>query len=359
MPGNTTGDYFRLTTFGESHGKAIGGIVDGCPPGISLDEYHIQAELDRRRPGAGPGASKRLEEDKVVLLSGVFEGLTTGAPISFLIANRDAESADYDHLKDVFRPSHADLSWFLKYGIRDHRGGGRASGRETACRVAGGAVAKQVIGRAGMKVKAYTTQIGNISLEQDLNPDALIDIESSPVRCPDPEVSGRMIRLIEETSASGDALGGTVSCVVLNPPAGLGEPVFDKLQADFAKAMMSIGTARFFEYGAGLASVSLKGSEYIDPYVSEKGTIHTAFNRSGGIQGGISTGETIYFKVGFSPVAAAAGTYQTVGAGGKAMSYTTHGRNDVCIIPRVVPVVEAMAALVLADHYLRMKAISE
>ncbi len=355
MSGNTFGKIFNLTTFGESHGKAIGGVIAGCPANMELDISWIQEELDRRRPGQSSVTTPRNEMDEVQLLSGVFEGKTTGAPIAFIIFNRDHQPGDYDHLKDLFRPSHADFTAFKKYGIRDHRGGGRFSGRETAARVAGGSIAKMVLQKPGISVLAYTSQIGNIEIPGPVDGLVTDDIERSPVRCPNAVISGQMVDLIDHLRKEGDTTGGVVTCIIDNMPAGLGEPVFDKLQADLAKAMLSIGAVKGFEYGSGFAGAFMKGSEHNDIFIQEAGKVRTRTNYSGGIQGGISNGEKIIFKVAFKPVSTLGLSQQTIDKEGRERSFEGKGRHDVCIVPRAVPVVEAMASLVLADHYLRNK----
>ena len=358
MPGNSFGQLFRLTTFGESHGPAIGGVIDGCPSGLYIDTRSIQVELDRRKPSQYEGSSPRLENDKIEILSGLYENITTGAPIAFIIRNEDERSADYDHVKDIYRASHGDLSWTLKYGTTDYRGGGRLSGRETACRVAGGAIAKKLLENIGTQVVAYSSQIGNIAILENIVHADRQEIEKSSVRCPFLEYSKLMIAEIAEAKHTGDTLGGAVTCLIEGCPPGLGEPVFDKLQADLAKAVMSIGTVKAVEFGLGTSVRSMRGSEYIDPYVVKDGKIVTIHNHSAGIQGGISTGESINFKVSFSPVPSIAHQQQqTIDKNGNVVVYETKGRHDICIIPRIVPVVEAMAAMVVADHYLRMRAI--
>jgi chorismate synthase len=353
MAGNTFGEVFRLTTFGESHGAALGGIVDGCPAGMTLDMAFIEREMARRRAGVSPLSSARAEADEVEFLSGLFEGKTTGAPISFLVRNVDQRPADYDHLKDVYRPSHADFTYDVKYGIRDHRGGGRASARETVARVAGGAIAKQLIGGAGMTICAYVSRIGEISLDRDYLLPEDAKPWDSPVRCPDAGVSLNMTQYLEQVRAEGDTVGGIVTCVIRKVPAGLGEPVFDKLQADLAKAMLSIGAAKGFGYGSGFASARMKGSAHNDVFIRQAGGISTKSNFSGGIQGGISNGRDIYFNVAFKPVSSIAARQETVDRHGRETTVEIGGRHDPCIAPRATAVVEAMAALVMADHLLR------
>lgn len=340
MPGNTLGQVFRLTSFGESHGAAIGGIVDGCPAGLGLDISTVQSELDRRRPGSTPLGTARNEADRVEWLSGVFEGKTLGTPIGFLIRNGDAKSSDYEALKDVYRPGHADRTWEQKYGLRDHRGGGRSSARTTAACVVGGAIARQLLAREGVKVSGYVSRVGDVAMNGV--PADLAKVWQSDVRCPDPEAAARMTKLIELVRSEGDSVGGLVSCVVQGLPPGLGEPVFDKLDADLAKAMLSINAVKGFQFGSGFASAALRGSEH---------------NRlpQGGVLGGISNGEDILFDVAFKPPATIAQAQQTVDRSGKTVTLEAKGRHDPCVVPRAVPIVEAMACLVLADHLLRQR----
>ena len=354
MAGNTFGTLFRLTTFGESHGTAIGGVLDGCPPNIRIDSEAIQKELDRRRPGQSSISSPRKESDKIEILSGIFDGVSTGAPIAFVIRNTNAQSADYDHLKDVYRPSHADYTYQQKYGVRDYRGGGRSSARETATRVAAGAIAKAVLPQL-VTVKSFVSQVGDIKLTQDLERLNLELIESNLVRCPDPVAAEKMLALIEEMRDAGDTLGGVITCVVRGVPAGWGEPVFDKLHADLGKAMLSINAVKGFEIGSGFAGVAMKGSEQNDSFSSGFGT---TTNNSGGIQGGISNGQDIVFRVAFKPVATIKKEQQTVDSSGNEITLAAKGRHDPCVLPRAVPIVDAMTNLVLADHYLRQNAIS-
>ena len=357
MAGNTFGTLFRLTSFGESHGAAIGGIVDGCPPGLELDMDFIQSELDRRKPGQSKIVSQRKESDKPEILSGVFEGRTTGAPIAFLIRNEDQKPKDYDHIKDVFRPSHADYTYQAKYGIRDHRGGGRSSARETAARVVAGAIAKLLLRKYGISITAYVSQVGKVTLSKPYQKLDLSKIETNAVRCPDGEKAGKMIGVIEAARKEGDTVGGAVSCVIKGVPAGLGEPVFDKLHADLGKAMLSINAVKGFEYGSGFEGTKMKGSEHNDRFINNGKRIATRTNRSGGIQGGISNGEDIYFKVAFKPVATIMQKQMTVNAAGDEVEMQGRGRHDPCVVPRAVPIVEAMAALVLIDHLLRSKTL--
>jgi len=359
MAGNTFGTVFRLTTFGESHGSAIGGIVDGCPAGVKVDPGFVQACLNKRRPGQSKTSSPRQETDIIEILSGVFEGKTTGAPVAFIIRNKDQKPGDYNHLKDSFRPSHADFSWTAKYGFRDHRGGGRSSARETAARVAGGAFAQLLLNKVGVKIQAWVSAVGTVNLDKPISILDLSQIESNPARCPDPETAGKMLKYIEQLKSEGDTTGGVITCLLTKVPAGLGEPVFDKLQADLAKAMLSINAVKGFEYGSGFSGSAMKGSvhnDIIEDLVLDKpgkSRLKTRTNYSGGIQGGITTGEDIYFRVAFKPVATLMTDQQTIDKTGKPVTLEGKGRHDVCVVPRAVPIVEAMAALVFADHYLR------
>lgn len=354
---NTFGNIFRLTSFGESHGTAIGGVIDGCPAGIEVDLDFIQHELDRRRPGQSAITTQRNESDKVEILSGVFEGKTTGTPIGFFIKNADHRSNDYNNIKEVFRPSHADYTYNLKYGIRDYRGGGRSSARETIARCVAGAFAKLVLKRIGIDITAYTSQVGEIKLERPYGELDFGKIELSPVRCPDLEIAERMIALIKEVKAAGDTVGGVVSCVCKGVPAGLGEPVFGKLHAVLGAAMLGINAVKGFEYGLGFEGVGKRGSEVNDvPYVGEDGKISFRTNYSGGIQGGISDGADIYFRVAFKPVATILTDQKTVDQTGHETVFRAKGRHDPCVLPRAVPIVEAMAAMTILDYYLVAKA---
>ena len=356
MAGNSFGEIFRITTFGESHGPAIGVVIDGCPAGLVLDLDFMQLEMDRRKPGQSAITSQRKESDSFQILSGVFENVTTGTPLAIIIPNEDAKPQDYDQLKTGFRPSHADYTYQEKYGIRDHRGGGRSSARETACRVVAGAVAKILLKQSNISIQAYVSGIGSLSMDKDYSQLDLSQTETNIVRCPDPAMAERMIAMIQEVRASGDTLGGTVACVIKNCPVGLGEPVFDKLHADFGKAMLSINAVKGFEYGSGFAGTRLKGSEHNDAFVHDTdGRVVTSSNHSGGIQGGISNGMDIYFNVAFKPVATIMQDQQTVDKGGNDIVLKGKGRHDPCVVPRAVPIVEAMAALVLADHLLRSR----
>jgi len=350
MAGNIFGQLFRLSTFGESHGEAIGGVIDGCPPGISIDFNAIQNELNRRRPGQSAIVTQRKEPDEVQFLSGIFEGKTTGAPIGFIVPNTNQKSDDYSHIKDVYRPSHADYTYEKKYGIRDYRGGGRSSARETISRVVGGAIAKQVI--PAITINAFTSSVGDIFVDKSYQELDFSLIESNAVRCPDTATAARMEDYIKQIRKEGDTVGGTVTCVIKNVPVGLGEPVFDKLHAELGKAMLSINAVKGFEYGSGFCGAKMKGSEHNDLFNAD-GT--TKSNLSGGIQGGISNGMDIYFRVAFKPVATIMQTQVTIDSTGSEVEMQGRGRHDPCVVPRAVPIVEAMAALVLADCYLLAK----
>ena len=350
MAGNSFGNLFRLTTFGESHGEAIGGIIDGCPAGLEVDLEQIQAEMDRRKPGQSAIVTQRKESDTVKFLSGIFEGRTTGTPIGFVIENADQKSKDYSHIKDVYRPSHADYTYDQKYGTRDYRGGGRSSARETACRVAAGAIAKQLL--QDIKITAYTSAVGEIKLQKQFEELDLLEIEKNPVRCPDPETASKMEVFIKEIRSQGDTVGGVVECVISNVPVGLGEPVFDKLHAKLGAAMLSINAVKGFEYGSGFAGAIMKGSQHNDLF-NPDGSTKT--NHSGGIQGGISNGMNIVFRVAFKPVATLIQKQQTINKAGEEVEMQGKGRHDPCVVPRAIPIVEAMAALVLADYYLLNK----
>ena len=350
MAGNTFGKVFKLTTFGESHGVAIGGIIDGCPPGLEIDFDAIQEEMNRRKPGQSEIVTQRKEPDTVEFLSGIFEGKTTGTPIGFTIHNTNQKSQDYSHIKDVFRPSHADYTYEKKYGNRDYRGGGRSSARETASRVVAGAIAKQLL--KGVKIHAFTSSVGDIFLNKPYQDLDLTKIESNAVRCPDEEIADRMINRIKEIRKAGDTIGGTVTCVIKNVPIGLGEPVFDKLHAELGKAMLSINAVKGFEYGSGFCGAQMKGSEHNDLF-NANGTTITNF--SGGIQGGISNGMDIYFRVAFKPVATLIQKQDALDSHGNIVEMQGKGRHDPCVVPRAVPIVEAMAALVIAEYYLQNK----
>lgn len=354
---NTFGKLFKLTTFGESHGEAIGGVVDGCPAGINIDIDYIQSELDRRKPGQSAITTSRKEADRVEILSGVFEGKSTGCPIGFIVRNSNQRSADYDNMKDVFRPSHADYTYYSKYGIRDHRGGGRSSARITISRCVGGAIAKLVLKQLGISVKAYTSQVGNIILDNDYRKYDLDTIEQNIVRCPDKDKAEEMIKIISEVKAQGDTIGGTITCVIKGCPAGLGEPEFDKLNAILGCAMLGINAAKGIEFGEGFGMTTKRGSEVNDLFYNENGHIATKTNNSGGIQGGISNGEDIYFRVAFKPVATLLKDQKTVDKNGKEVILKAKGRHDPCVLPRAVPIVEAMAAMTILDQYLISKSI--
>ena len=354
---NKIGEIFTLTTFGESHGPAIGGIIDGMPSGVAIDEAYVQRELDRRRPGQSDIVTARNEKDRVRILSGVFEGITTGTPIGFVIDNEDHHSADYSNIARCFRPSHADYTYTLKYGIRDYRGGGRSSARETAARVAGGAFARKALEQLGISIVAYTSQVGNIALDNDYHRYALSTVDSNIVRCPDAAVAERMIELIRQVRSEGDTIGGVITCVIKGVPVGLGEPVFGRLNAQLGAAMLSINAVKGFEYGLGFDFAEKRGSEVLDRFVNNDGKISTLTNNSGGIQGGISNGEDIYFRVAFKPVATLLRDVETIDADGNPMVLKAKGRHDPCVLPRAVPVVEAMAAITILDNYLINKTV--
>jgi chorismate synthase len=352
---NTFGNIFRLTSFGESHGQAIGGIIDGCPSGIDMDIKYIQNELDRRRPGQSDITTPREEGDKVVFLSGIFEGKTTGAPIAFNVYNKNQHSSDYDNLKNIYRPSHADYTYAQKYGNRDHRGGGRSSARETIARVVAGAVAKLILKELSINITAYTSQVGEIAVNNDYSQFDLSQIESTAIRCPDLKKAAKMIELIDEVKSQGDTIGGVITCIVKRTPVGLGEPVFGKLHAALGSAMLSINAVKGFEYGQGF-DVSKRGSEVNDEFFNDNGKINTRTNNSGGIQAGISNGQDIYFRVAFKPVSTILRDQKTVDKSGEDTSIKAQGRHDPCVLPRAVPIVEAMAALTILDYYLLAQA---
>ncbi len=352
---NSFGKIFRITTFGESHGPAIGVILDGCPAGLPVDEAFIQAELARRKPGQSKITTQRKEDDAVKILSGVFEGVTTGTPIALVIENTDQRSKDYSHIADRFRPSHADFTYETKYGVRDYRGGGRSSARETAARVAAGAIAKLFLQANGIAVRAYVSQVGDIKAPSFTKLD-LSKTEENIVRCPDPETAEKMIALIDQVRLDRDTIGGVVTAVIENAPVGLGEPVFDKLHAVLGQAMLSINAVKGFEYGSGFDGVAMRGSEHNDLFYRDGDTTRTRTNYSGGIQGGISNGEQIYFNVAFKPVATIMQDQDSVDKDGNPVTVSGKGRHDPCVVPRAVPIVEAMAALVLADFLLRARA---
>ena len=356
MAANTFGNIFRVTTFGESHGAGIGLIIDGCPPGILINESFLQSELARRKPGQSKVTTQRKEDETFIIQSGVLHGISTGAPISIFIPNTDQKSTDYDHIADVFRPSHADFTYTSKYGIRDHAGGGRSSARETAARVAAGAIAKEILMAEGIEIFAFVSQVGNIIMSSDAAIDYNV-IEDNIVRCPDQNMAAKMENLITKIREEGDTIGGMVSCHILNCPAGLGAPVFDKLQADLGKAMLSINAVKGFEIGSGFRCVSMRGSEHNDRFTNVDGKISTITNHSGGIQGGISNGMPITFNVAFKPVSTIMQEQETVDKDGNLIKMQGKGRHDPCVVPRAVPIVEAMAALVLVDHWLLQKTV--
>lgn len=349
---NSFGNIFRLTSFGESHGKGIGGVVDGFPSGIRIDMDFIQEELNRRRPGQSALTTARQEPDKVEFLSGIFEGKSTGCPIGFIVWNQNQHSSDYNNLKDVYRPSHADYTYTAKYGIRDHRGGGRSSARETISRVVAGALAKLALRQLGIRIYAYTSQVGGIKLDDNYQAYDLDRIEDNPVRCPDMEKAKEMETLIADVKAAGDTIGGVITCVIKGCPIGLGEPVFGKLHAALSAAMLSINAAKAFEYGEGFKGLKMRGSEQNDVFYNQHGLIQTRTNHSGGIQGGISNGQDIYFRVAFKPVATVLMEQHTVNIDGIDTTLKARGRHDPCVLPRAVPIVEAMAAMTILDYYL-------
>lgn len=351
---NIYGTLFRISTFGESHGPAIGVVIDGCPAGLQIEESFIQAELNRRKPGQSKITTQRKEDDTFKILSGVFEGKSTGTPIALVIENADQRSKDYSHIQNTFRPSHADYTYEAKYGIRDYRGGGRSSARETAARVAAGAIAKLLLKKIGVEFSAYVSQVGELKAPHYSQLD-LSKTEDNMVRCPDPVTAEKMIALIDQVRLERDTIGGVVTGIIKNTPVGLGEPVFDKLHAELGKAMLSINAVKGFEYGSGFEGVTLRGSQHNDAFYNEGGKIKTKTNHSGGIQGGISNGEDIYFNVAFKPVATIMQDQPSVDKDGNETTVSGKGRHDPCVVPRAVPIVEAMAALVLADLYLRAR----
>lgn len=358
MAGNIFGNLFRITTWGESHGPALGVVIDGCPAGMKISEKEIQKELDRRKPGQSGITTSRQEEDHLEILSGVFEGMTTGTPISLMIGNKDQINRDYGKLVDTYRPSHADYTYDAKYGLRDYRGGGRGSARETASRVAAGAIAKKILKTgARVEVLAYVKQVHEINSK--INPDSVTagQIESNPVRCPDQAAAKKMIKLIEKVKSGGDSVGGIIECVIRNVPAGLGSPVFEKMEARLAQAMLSIPACRGFEIGSGFGAAKMKGSEHNDPLLMKGKKVITATNNAGGVVGGITNGMEIVFRVAFKPTATIFKKQKTVTANGKPTELQMSGRHDPCVVPRAVPIVEAMAALVLADEYLIQKSV--
>ncbi len=348
---NTIGKIFRLTSYGESHGSAVGGIIDGCPAGIEVDYEFIQSELDRRKPGQSKITTPRKENDEVEFLSGIHEGKTTGVPIGFIIRNKNHHSSDYDNLKDLYRPSHADYTYTQKYGWRDHKGGGRSSARETIARCVAGAIAKLALKQLNINITAYTSQVGHIKLDGKYQDYDLSTIEDTPVRCPDVTKAEQMIDLIKDVKSTGDTIGGVITCVIKGTPVGLGEPVFGKLHAELGNAMLSINAVKGFEYGDGF-DVAHRGSERNDEFFNDNGKISTRTNNSGGIQGGISNGQDIYFRVAFKPVATILMNQNTVNTKGEEVPLKARGRHDACVLPRAVPIVEAMAAMVILDNYL-------
>lgn len=355
MAGNSYGTLFKLTSFGESHGAAIGGIIDGCPSNLIIDSEFIQQQLNKRRPGQSSVVSPRDEKDKVIFLSGIYDGKTTGTPIAFMVKNEDQQSKDYHNLKDVFRPSHADFTYASKYGHRDYRGSGRASARETLSRVVAGAIAQLWLKQNNITFKAYVAQIGNIKIEKAILPDDLAMIEQNEVRCPHYETATKMIALIKATALEGDTLGGMISCQINGVPAGIGEPVFDKLHAELGKAMLSINAVKGFEFGSGFNAIAMKGSEHNDLMTIKENKVNFLSNHSGGIQGGISNGAQINFNVAFKPVSSIKINQSTIDVNNNQVDLHIEGRHDVCVVPRAVPIVEAMAALVIMDFMLRQK----
>ena len=355
MRSNSFGKAFSITSFGESHGKAVGVIIDGCPANLELDLDLIQLDLERRKPGQSELSSSRKEDDKAEIISGIFEGKTTGAPICILIKNKDHKPEDYDEFKNSFRPSHADYSYSEKYGIRDHRGGGRSSARITASWVAAGAIAKMILRKENISIHAAVTSVGDIHVKSSIPDIDFSNTEDNPVRCPDPNLARQMEDLILKLKQDGDTVGGSISCRIDNCPTGLGEPIFDKLQSDLAKAMLNINAVKGFEYGSGFQSIEMKGSEHNDPFRSIEGSVQTVTNNSGGIQGGISNGMPIYFRLAFKPVATIMMDQQTVDLDKNELNLKAKGRHDPCVVPRAVPIVEAMAAIVICDHLLRSR----
>lgn len=355
MSGNTWGQLFRVTTFGESHGPMIGAVIDGCPSGLKLDLEFIQAQLDKRKPGQSKLTTQRKESDQFRIVSGEFEGQTTGTPLTGLIENADSRSKDYDHISDKFRPSHADYTYTAKYGHRDYRGGGRSSARETAARVWAGAIAQLLLKNHGVQIHAYVSQVGDVICKKNYHELDLSKTYDNIIRCPDEESAQRMIEAVESVRKQGDTLGGIITGVVKGCPVGLGEPVFDKLHADLGKALLSINAVKGFEFGSGFAGVTLKGSEHNDAFTSSQGQIQTITNHSGGIQGGISNGMDIYFRVAFKPVATIMKSQATVNSQGQSVEISGKGRHDPCVLPRATAIVEAMTAITLADHLLRQR----
>jgi len=354
---NSFGKLFKISTWGESHGPAVGVVIDGCPARLPLTAEEIQADLDRRRPGQSDITTPRKEEDKVEILSGVFEGLTTGVPISLMIRSTDQRSGAYDEMREKYRPSHADYTYQTKYGHRDHRGGGRSSARETIGRVAAGAIARKILQLAnGLEIRAYVTQVHDIIAPSQLRFPTLAEVEATPVRCPDLDTAARMVERIKQVRSTGDSVGGIIECRARNVPVGLGEPVFDRLEADLAKAMLSLPATKGFEIGSGFAGTLLKGSQHNDPFENRAGRVATKTNYSGGVQGGISNGEEIVFRVAFKPTATILQPQKTVDVRGEETELQARGRHDPCVVPRAVVIVEAMTALVLVDHWMRDQA---
>jgi chorismate synthase len=355
MSANSFGHIFKVTTFGESHGIALGGVIEGCPAGLEIDETFVQNELRRRKPGQSHITTQRDEDDQVEFLSGIFEGKSTGTPIGFIIKNKDQKSRDYEYIKDSYRPSHADYTLDKKFGFRDYRGGGRSSARETVSRVTAGAVAKLLLKKYNISIYAYVSQVGHIKCDKAYHQLDLENIERNIIRCPDTNTAEKMTQYIEDIKKQGDTIGGVITCVIKNTPIGLGEPVFDKLHADLAKAMLSINAVKGFQYGSGFDDLEKKGSELNDAFIGNEGQIKTSSNHSGGIQGGISNGEDIYFEVAFKPVATILIPQQSVTSKGENIALQNRGRHDPCVLPRAVPIVDNMAALVIADHLLRTR----
>ncbi|GEO02341.1 chorismate synthase [Adhaeribacter aerolatus] len=355
---NSYGKLFKITTFGESHGLSVGVVVDGCPAGLEITAEEIQQELDRRRPGQSNITTQRKEEDEIIILSGLYDNKTTGTPIAMMVNNKNQAGKDYSHLEHAFRPSHADYTYTTKYGLRDHRGGGRSSARETLARVAAGAIASKYLKQQGIQIASYVSAVGNIALKEDYRALDLSLIDSNKIRCPEPETAEAMIKLVEETRKNRDTIGGVITCVIKGVPVGLGEPAFDKLHAELGKAMLSINAVKGFEYGSGFTGTTMYGSQHNDEfYTDEDGKIRTRTNHSGGIQGGISNGEDIYFRVAFKPVATILQPQTSINDAGETITLEGKGRHDPCVLPRAVPIVDAMAALVIVDFLLRQKAI--
>jgi chorismate synthase len=351
MSANSFGNFYKLTSFGESHGRAVGGIIEGILPGLEMDMDFLQAEMNRRRPGQSAITTPRDEKDQVEILSGIFNGKATGTPMGFLVWNGDQRSDDYSNIKDTFRPSHADYTYLSKYGIRDHRGGGRSSARETIARVFAGAVAKLILRQQGIEIQAYTSQVGTLKCEKHYTQMDLAQAESNIVRCPDADTAQKMIDYIDQVRQDKDSVGGVITCVIKNSPVGLGEPVFDKLHAALGHAMLGINAVKGFEYGSGFGATQMRGSEHNDEFYMDGDRVRTRTNLSGGIQGGIANGEDIYFNVAFKPIATILKEQKTVNSEGEEVNTTVKGRHDPCVLPRAVPIVEAMAAMVMADHW--------